>query len=232
MVGWDADGETGQRYCPRYCGLCLTSCGLTRLDSSDHWKHAELMRANRVGRIWFSLVSAVGISWLRIWDSPMFPPWHWTTGYKILLLIAASRSLLTYIYWELNILLGRIREFQSTALSTTSKEETSASFREERISNSHAGNPVMVGQLRHNSTSIDGKAWSAPRMGQVVVGPHTNTTARKPAEPRVLMERARTYSREHRTSPLRSRRSRLSVSQSTVVRDHRSRDARGAGELL
>ena len=58
----------------------------------------------------------------------------WLAGYKIIFLISAVRSVTSYVFLELNTLLERTRQLQYSALSTTSKGEALALYREERLS--------------------------------------------------------------------------------------------------
>lgn len=60
----------------------------------------------------------------------------WLAGYKVIFLIAAVKSVTSYVCLELNTLLERTRQLQCSALSTTSKGEVLALYREERLSDS------------------------------------------------------------------------------------------------
>lgn len=56
----------------------------------------------------------------------------WLAGYKVIFLVAAVKSLVSYVRLRLNILLDGTRRLQCSALSTTSKGEVLALYREER----------------------------------------------------------------------------------------------------
>ncbi|KAJ7983632.1 hypothetical protein DPEC_G00374860 [Dallia pectoralis] len=56
----------------------------------------------------------------------------WLAGYKVLFLAAAVKSVTSYVCLELNAVVERTRQLQCSALSTTSKGETLALYREER----------------------------------------------------------------------------------------------------
>ena len=60
----------------------------------------------------------------------------WLVGYKMIFLIAAVKSLTSYVTLELDTLLERTMQLQYSALSTTSKGEVLALHREERLSES------------------------------------------------------------------------------------------------
>lgn len=59
----------------------------------------------------------------------------WLAGYKVVFLVAAVKSATTYLSLELNTLFERTRQLQCPALSTTSKGEMFALYREESVTN-------------------------------------------------------------------------------------------------
>lgn len=59
----------------------------------------------------------------------------WLAGYKVIFLVAAVKSVTMYLNLELNVLFERTRQLQCSALSTTSKGEVFALYREESLSN-------------------------------------------------------------------------------------------------
>lgn len=81
----------------------------------------------------FSLTTVACLASLCVWDDTIFFRLNWITGYKILLLIAALQPLIAYTYFKMNMTLETIRELQYATLSTTSKGDALALFREERM---------------------------------------------------------------------------------------------------
>ncbi|KAE8277895.1 hypothetical protein D5F01_LYC24063 [Larimichthys crocea] len=59
----------------------------------------------------------------------------WLVGYKVAFLVAAVKSTTTYLSLELSTLFERTRQLQCSALSTTSKGEMFALYREESLTN-------------------------------------------------------------------------------------------------
>lgn len=72
----------------------------------------------------------------------------WLSGYKVMFLLAAVKSLTSYVCLELNTLLERTRQLQCSALATTCKGEVLAMYREEKLS---ASNSV---QERYSKTAF------------------------------------------------------------------------------
>lgn len=58
----------------------------------------------------------------------------WLTGYKLFFLLAATKSVVSYLCVTLNVLSEKIRDLQYFAISTTGTGETLALCREKRIS--------------------------------------------------------------------------------------------------
>lgn len=74
---------------------------------------------------------------------------NWLTGYKIIFLVATVKSIVSYVHLELNTLLERTRQLQSSALSTTTKGEVFALYREERLSDHSAESRYSKQALGH-----------------------------------------------------------------------------------
>ena len=66
----------------------------------------------------------------------------WFAGYKVIFLVAAVKSITSYVCMKLNGLLEMARQLQYSALSTTSKGEVFALYREERTCASDNTTPV------------------------------------------------------------------------------------------
>lgn len=88
-------------------------------------------------RLYLLSISIVYLSYdLAAWGN--LPPRTsiWLTGYKVIFLIAAIKSVTSYIHLELNTLLERTRQLQHSTVATTSKGEVLALYKEERLSDS------------------------------------------------------------------------------------------------
>lgn len=83
----------------------------------------------------------------------------WFAGYKVIFLVAAVKSITSYLCMELNSLLEMTRQLQYSALSTTSKGEVFALYREERMSASDSA-PV-----RYSKAAFESKQ-------QILFNPH------------------------------------------------------------
>lgn len=85
-------------------------------------------------RLYFLFISIVYLSYDLAWGDLTLRNSIWLAGYKVIFLVAAVKSVTSYVCLELNTLLERTRQLQYSALSTTSKGEVLALYREERLS--------------------------------------------------------------------------------------------------
>lgn len=81
----------------------------------------------------------------------------WLVAYKVIFLIAAVKSLASYVVLELDAMLERTRQLQYSALSTTSRGEALAQHREERWAErafGHCERTLFNPQDRHNPDPV------------------------------------------------------------------------------
>lgn len=73
----------------------------------------------------------------------------WLCGYKVIFLVAAVKSLTSYVCLKRNTLLERTKQLQCTAVSTTSRGEVLALYREERrVRADNANDPYIQASER------------------------------------------------------------------------------------
>lgn len=83
-----------------------------------------------------SHLSIVYLSYDLAWGDLMPRNSIWLAGYKVVFLVVDVKSVTLYVCLELKTILERTKQLQWPALSTTSKGEVLALYREERLSES------------------------------------------------------------------------------------------------